>query len=76
MVTSLFFLKNTQSFVKNQKNDNNDASLQVDPLGDVRRFRTGARPPVREAIIPRSLSGMVSEKGASFSGIFLELQKN
>jgi hypothetical protein len=75
MVNSLF-LNNTQSFVKNQKNDNNDASLQVDPMGDVRRSLSGARPPVREAILPRSLPVMVSEKGASFSGIFLELQKN
>jgi hypothetical protein len=29
-----FFLKNTQSAVKNRKNDSSDASLQVDLQGD------------------------------------------
>jgi len=55
--------------VKNYKNDRSDASLQVDHLGNVRESRSGARPPIREAIMPRSLSSyrMVSETGGSFS---------
>ena len=36
--------------MKNRKNDRSDASLQVDHLGDVHGSRSGARPPIREAI--------------------------
>jgi hypothetical protein len=36
--------------VKNRNNDRSDASLQVDHLGDVHGSRSGARPPIREAI--------------------------
>jgi len=46
----LFFEKNTQSTVKDRNNDKSDASLQVDHLGDVHGTRSGARPPIREAI--------------------------
>jgi len=40
----------TAEVVKDRNNDKNDASLQVDHLGDVHGSRSGARPPIREAI--------------------------
>jgi hypothetical protein len=36
--------------MKNRNNDRSDASLQVNHLGDVHGSRSGARPPIREAI--------------------------
>jgi hypothetical protein len=36
--------------VKKRINDTIDASLQVDHRGDVHESRSGARPPIREAI--------------------------
>jgi len=36
--------------MKNRKNDKSDASLHVDHQADVRGFRSGARPPIGEAI--------------------------
>jgi hypothetical protein len=54
--------------VKNRKNDMSDASLQVDFLGDVRGFRSGARSPIREAFIPRFLP---LENGERKGGVVL-----
>jgi len=48
IICIIFKKKHTQSAVKNRKNDRSDASLQVDPLGDVRESRSGALPPIRE----------------------------
>lgn len=44
--TESIFKKHTQFTVKNRKNDGSDASLQVDPLGDFRGTRSGARHPI------------------------------
>jgi hypothetical protein len=50
--------------MKNRKNDRSDASLQV-YYKAIFIVRSGARPPIREAILPRSISlrGMVSKRG-------------
>jgi hypothetical protein len=39
--------------MKNHKKERSDASLQVDHLGDAHGSRTGARFPIREAILKK-----------------------
>src|SRR5665647_119841 len=50
LIRGVIFGKKTQSTMKNRNNDRSDASLQVNHLGDVHGSRSGARPPIREAI--------------------------
>lgn len=66
----LLYFEKTESTVKNRKNERNDTSFRVDHLGDGHGSRSGASPPIREAVLPRSLSlrGLVGgDRGVHFT---------